>query len=537
MSSQPPVTVSSRIAWLTVRTKKPSTLPAWLAFHLLPPLNLASVLLNEMESAVLVAHLKKKESLEETARQLKQDADAASLDHWLTAVFEKWREAGDKSADRWILSILHLGSEACAAALGNAARQWAKDAKRARANEAILQLKRIGSVPALMEINHIALSTQRASVRLRAVDALEECATAQGLSLVELEDRIIPDCGLDAGGRCCFDFGKRSFHLTLTSALELRIADEQGTLREDLPKALKSDDALLASASIGKWKTMKKQLRGTLSVQCQRLERAMGGGRTWSTENFATLLVNHPVMQQLARRLVWAAHDSTGRIHELFRVCEDRTLANVSDRLVSVTPPHSVSIPHPLLLSADERESWSAAFRDYEILQPFEQLNRTTFRLTESERAGTHITQFAGTGADALSIGLAKHGWVSSSLHGGLVTKSWPGADVSALLLLDGPAIDFSTRTAAFQKFQSLHFFAGLKGPNDVRISMSEDDIQDQQDLGEDLAGEAERPPIPFDPFASLEREYPPLPLSNVNECVISDAIRDLRLVIDRPKQ
>ena len=162
--ASPPPALSpaqARIDWLTIPAKRVPVLPQWLPFHRLPPMALGPKQLNIEESAVLISLLKKKDTLESTSKLLQRDAEPISLDHWLRAVFELWRETGGKTPDRWILTIMNLGGDACATALGNAARQWAKDLNRVRANEAILQLQRIGSIASLMEINHIAQTTHQ----------------------------------------------------------------------------------------------------------------------------------------------------------------------------------------------------------------------------------------------------------------------------------------------------------------------------------------------------------------------------------------
>ncbi|KJS53872.1 hypothetical protein VM98_22500, partial [Streptomyces rubellomurinus subsp. indigoferus] len=69
-------------------------------------------------------------------------------------------------------------------------------------------------------------------------------------------------------------------------------------------------------------------------------------------------------------------------------------------------------LAHPLLLGGD-LAAWSELFADYEILQPFRQLGRPVFALTEEERAGHRLARFENgpvlpTGR---LVGLERRGW------------------------------------------------------------------------------------------------------------------------------
>ncbi|MFG2003668.1 DUF4132 domain-containing protein [Spirillospora sp. NPDC048911] len=57
-------------------------------------------------------------------------------------------------------------------------------------------------------------------------------------------------------------------------------------------------------------------------------------------------------------------------------------------------------------------EAWAEVFDDYEIVQPFPQLSRPTYVLTEDERAGTELERFHDvTVAIGRLIGMERRGW------------------------------------------------------------------------------------------------------------------------------
>lgn len=80
-------------------------------------------------------------------------------------------------------------------------------------------------------------------------------------------------------------------------------------------------------------------------MQLERLEQAPTGQRRWSDAMFRSLLVEHPLLIQLVRRLVWGVYGSKG-LQQSFRVAEDLTYADAHDEAVAVQG--LVGLFHPL---------------------------------------------------------------------------------------------------------------------------------------------------------------------------------------------
>ena len=72
-----------------------------------------------------------------------------------------------------------------------------------------------------------------------------------------------------------------------------------------------------------------------------------------------------------------------------------------------------IRLVHPLELSAESLAAWKEQLSDYEIVQPFEQLARPVFRVTEDEREETALARFEGRTLNGLSLcgRLLKTGW------------------------------------------------------------------------------------------------------------------------------
>src|SRR5262249_38832549 len=153
------------------------------------------------------------------------------------------------------------------------------------------------------------------------------------------------------------------------------VRDEGGAVLRSLPRPGRTDDPDRASAALAAWKALKADAVAIAGGQILRLEQAMVSGRRWPLPTFRSVLVEHPLLLHLVRRLLFAAYGGDARTL-LFRVAEDRTFAGVSDEAVTLDGAVTVALPHPLDLPPEALAAWGSLFADYELLQPFPQIGR-----------------------------------------------------------------------------------------------------------------------------------------------------------------
>ena len=269
---------------------------------------------------------------------------------------------------------------------------------------------------------------------------MEAIAAELNLSREQLEDRVVPDCGLDEHGSHIFDFGPRQFRLGLGAGLEPFFTDSSGYRIPDLPKANRQDDPAKAKEAIAAWKLMKKQLAEVTRVQTRRLEQALITQRRWSATEFRQLFLRHPFLVNLAPSLVWGAYDTDSMLLLTFRVAEDRSLADQHDSPADLPSDAAVGIVHPMQLVPETLAAWSQLLADYKILPPFPQLGRPIMRLEACEAAADSITRYAEAciPATALVGGFAQLGWRRSipADAGGYDhhAKDFPSAGVHAVV-------------------------------------------------------------------------------------------------------
>lgn len=420
-------------AWL--EQSKSSSLPDWGELQHLPPIESQGAVLNPEQVRALLSSL----AQERVDPSIREHCTQGSLDAFAWKLFRTWMDEGAPAKLSWCLyAIGHIGSDDLAVRLTPLIRRWPGEAQHQRAVKGLETLRKLGSHVALMEINGVAQKVKFKGIKARAQDLMSEIAADLGLSKGELEDRIVPDCGLDPQGTRVFDFGPRQFKFVLGAKMKPMVCDDKGKLKANLPKPGKSDDPDLAQAATAQWKVLKKQLRDVLKLQPPRLERAMVAGRRWTVEEFQQFFLHHPLMINITRNLVWGVFCDQELISS-FRVTEEQDLADVNDDTFSLEEGQ-VGLVHPLELPGDLAARWGELLSDYEILTPFPQLDRPTYAVEKAEFEETQLKRWANLkfNSAALYGTLNRLDWTPGSAedHGMVMehTKSFPAYGVTAVV-------------------------------------------------------------------------------------------------------
>lgn len=438
--------------WLTRHQPPPAALAkarkaGWADPTLLPPLIVDDHQLNDDQVLGVLAALQTYNP--RTGRgpllaELKARVKPAVLDAFVWQLYERWIADGADSKEKWALTALGaLGGDAVAQKLAALVRVWPGQSQTPRARLGIACLRAIGSDMALMQISGIANKVKFKALQAEARHAMGEIAQERQLSRAQLEDRIVPDCGLDEKGRRMFDFGPRQFQVVLTPEMKAVVRDSTGKTKDNLPKPNSKDDAEKAAAALAEWKLIKKQIQDTAKIQSARLEQSMVTGRRWPVAEFELFLVRHPLMINLARLLLWGSYvDDT--LTATFRLTEDQTYADAEDNPLTLDPQAQVGVVHPLALEAALKAQWGQVWGDYELVPPFPQLGRDTHTLEPDELETQTITRFAHLKVPAPTLvgTLEKQGWVRGPASDGGVfyqhAKYFPAANITAIVQYSG---------------------------------------------------------------------------------------------------
>ncbi|HEX6095229.1 MAG TPA: DUF4132 domain-containing protein [Thermoanaerobaculia bacterium] len=345
--------------------------------------------------------------------EVKDACEPSSLGAFAWDVFSAWLAAGAPVKEAWALYALgHLGDDACARRLAPLIREWPGEAAHARAVAGLDVLAAIGSDVALMHLHGIAQKAKFKGLQEKAREKIEELAAHRGLTAEELADRLVPDLGLEDDGSMTLDFGPRSFRVGFDEHLRPYVKDAQGKKLPDLPKPGKSDDAAKSREATERWKALKKDAKTLAGQQVLRLEMVMCSRRRFDVEVFRQFFVEHPLVQHLARSLVWGAYDGEGRLLSTFRVSEDRTFADENDHAYQLPVGARMGVVHPYEMTDAVAAAWEQLFGDYDIFQPWRQLGREVYRSTAREQAAMELTRWTDVTVPTRKLlGLDQRGW------------------------------------------------------------------------------------------------------------------------------
>jgi len=380
-----------------------------------------------------------------SAAALAHELNEKELAVYVNELFDKWLEAGAESKKRWVLyaAAIHGGADIIKK-LKHQIQEWPQAARGAIASEAVQALALNPLPQALLEVDGIARKFKFKQVKAAAGKALEFAASQLGITTEELADRIVPNLGFNENMERIFDYGERKFTVTITPALEIEVFDESGKKLKNLPSPGKRDDEEKASAAYEDFKQMKKQMKATVTSQKSRLEMALSTGREWSVEAWKNLFVKNPIMHQFAIGLIWGVYEDQ-KLVSSFRYMEDGSF-NTEDEDEFELPEEQqakasgqaqdasgaqtagsqlsgkgqmIGLVHPIELEEESLKAWKEQLEDYEIKQPFEQLNRAVYYRTREEEESKSLERFGGCIVNDLSMGgkLQTMGWYRGSVQ------------------------------------------------------------------------------------------------------------------------
>ncbi|MGC4091174.1 MAG: DUF4132 domain-containing protein [Polyangiaceae bacterium] len=335
--------------------------------------------------------------------QLQSELDAASAAAFAGALLEQWLLAGGNGRFEWMLhGVARFPSVETTRRLALLARDWARR-DRSKAERACATLAAIASDLALLHLGQIAETSRFQELRESVRSALDEAASARGLTRDELEDRTVPDLGLDDDGKLRLSFGARSFVASLDASLTVCVRDPDGKLLRAAPRKTSQDDPALAKAALERLKQLKSDAESIAARQIRRLERAMVVGRSFSAVDFRMRIAAHPVMMHLARALLWEALDEAGAA-SAFRIAEDGSFAGVTDSTFTIESDARVRLLHPVHSRTQTLGAWTTLFSDYQVIQPFEQLARACYACSDAERGLSSSARVSGVVVDATRL-------------------------------------------------------------------------------------------------------------------------------------
>ncbi|MEV6346653.1 DUF4132 domain-containing protein [Actinoplanes sp. NPDC051851] len=342
-------------------------------------------------------------------RQLIAACDRASLAAFGRALFDAWTADGMPAAEAWaVLAQAHLGDDATMEAVAPQVRSWPGRSRWARAIDGFAVLATVGTDTALRHLLAIEEGMSGGAMNDRALDYLTRAAGRRGLSVTGLADRLTVTHGLETG--VVLDYGAREFTVVVDEHLTASVRAADGRVLARPPKPGVKD---ARPDAYQKFLILKKDLRATAVAQIARLEREMHTHRRRPARDLPGVVLPHPVLGPIARRLLWGEYDAEDRLVRAVRIAEDGSFADVHDTTATVGGDAPLGIVHPAELGI-ELGTWAHTFTDYEILQPFPQVHRPVVTLTATERTATSLTGFGPVPTERV-VALMRDRWAGNA--------------------------------------------------------------------------------------------------------------------------
>lgn len=248
----------------------------------------------------------------------------------------------------------------------------------------------LAELPGLEPVSQLSRLAQRVkydTAQRLIEEALARAAEKAGVSREQLEEMSTSDCGLGPDGTLTERFGDYSARVSIeeTTSAGVSWSDPQG-------KALKSAPAYVKEHHSGEWKELQrtvKDIEKMLSAHRTRIERLLLTQRAIPVETLRTCYLNHPLLADMSRRLIWQFDSGLGIWHD-GRVIGD------TEKEIDLAAQNTARLWHPVLSGQPTIFHWRCWLEDHHIRQPFKQAHREVYLITDAERrTATYSNRFA----------------------------------------------------------------------------------------------------------------------------------------------
>ncbi|WP_315792290.1 DUF4132 domain-containing protein [Paenibacillus sp. BIC5C1] len=442
----------TRLSWLSL-----NDLPSLIRSEDNQPLD------DRIKQYILVQSIDHTSAPNERLNELREYASEESLARFASELLQLWIQDGASAKEKWVMYLSALfGDIQIVNTLAPQIKEWTENSRGAIAADAVKVLAYLKEPSALMAIDKIKRSVKNRQVKGAAEEALQLAAENLGLTSEQLEDRLVTTLGFDQNGTMQLSYGERSFLIKVNGDLQVVVVNEEtGKSVKSLPAPAQKDDAELAAHSKARFTQLKKDLKTMVNIQAQRLEESLSKQRLWSADEWTALFVQNVIMQKFAVGLIWGTYED-GQLVTTFRYMEDGTFNTVDEDEYELPSGSLVGLIHPLELDQSTLEGWKTQLEDYEIKQPFEQLNRQIHVPEDEDKNKVEYDRLPESdfSPTAFPKALEKYGWIKGPAQdGGWYHEFYKEyGDLVAELRFSGTSISYYEGLEDIT-LESLHFF------------------------------------------------------------------------------
>jgi hypothetical protein len=259
-------------------------------------------------------------------------------------------------------------------------------------NACIALLGELADSEALAQLTRLRTKVKGQTPQALISRTMEAAARGQGMSLADLEEIVVPTFGLDANGCSEQPIGEHvaTVRVAGSDRVDLTWRTADGRAQKSVPAAVRQEHADALAAL----KRTVRDLTAMLAVQRERIEQLLLAERVLSYAAWRERYLDHPLVGQFARRLIWHFDDGTS---SAVGAWDSERIVDATDTPLDwLGSSTRVRLWHPIGFDIDTITSWRRWLERHEVVQPFKQAHREVYLITDAELvSGTYSNRFA----------------------------------------------------------------------------------------------------------------------------------------------
>lgn len=221
----------------------------------------------------------------------------------------------------------------------------------------------------------------------------DAAAKAARITRGELDELIVPIHGLDTDSRLVQPIGDGQGIAQLDgSTVKVSWIAANGAEVKSPSAGMKADAAALKA-----FRAQVAEIKADITVQTARLQRLYLENRDWPLDQWRRRYAEHPLLGALAQRLVWWVGAAGGDAVAVMPEARGTVLRGLDGQPVTPDPAARVRLWHPIEANLQDIEAWRDRLDRQALQQPFPQVWREVYLLTDAERTTrTYTNRWSG---------------------------------------------------------------------------------------------------------------------------------------------
>ncbi|WP_066800538.1 DUF4132 domain-containing protein [Moraxella oblonga] len=280
--------------------------------------------------------------------------------------------------------LAHTVAKVADASLKKVAGIGVKEIKLANTSVYVLsQMTNQSALSALVFLDStVTFKTTLAQIK----KALNTVAERLNLSFDDLLEIGIPTFGLQNVGERIEQWGETTVTIHIDDTGSVLKFSKNGKNLKSAPTDVKTNFA----DELKQFKAFIKDIDKNISAINTRLDNLMISKKSWTGDIWQERYLNHPLTGTVARRLVWVI-DGVPAFFNEGQMCD------IDDKVAKIKSDSVIKLFHPIDFEVEMVLNWREKLFAKNIKQPFKQVWREVYILTDAERKTHHYSnRFAG---------------------------------------------------------------------------------------------------------------------------------------------